>query len=340
MRATQTRQHPTCHCEAPPYAFPPMTRSDTHVAAIDSTKTRPGFMRLAGTAAAAILALATPAAAQDLPADGRADSAAPPGGDGRPAPTPGGPGGSASDEDLEAAVLGGQTTPPPASPSRAGTQRPPVAAVPPPVPARPPAAARPDRGWPAQAHDGGADEEDGRAALAIELATSGLASGVLQGGLFLGARLPVGLIIGGFLDYSSSSVTLKADFTNSSDETASSLFRLGAGARYPLLRTEDGRVELFGAGEVGLNRRTREVSTGGGSSANVSAWGPTLAAGPGLRLWVHEHVAIGYVAEFQVNHLSGDAAAFPSVGANDISGVHAETTDITLVGTFQLLGVF
>jgi hypothetical protein len=322
-----------------------MNRCDPHVAALDSTKNPSGFIRMAGVAATVILALGAPARAQAPSAPGPVDATTPPDGAGRPAAGPGAPGSGASDEDLEAAVLGGQTAPPPAAapawPPRSAPPRPPVAAVPPPAPARLPAARSRERGWPAQARDGGPEEDDGRSALAIELGTSGLASGALQGGLFLGARLPVGLIIGGFLDYSSSSVAIKTDFTNQTDEVSASLFRLGAGVRYPLLRTEDGRVELFGAGELGLVRRTREVSSGGGGSAtNVSAWGPSLAAGPGLRLWVHEHLAIGYVAEFQVIHLAGDQAAFPAAGANDITGVHAETTDVNLVGTFQLLGVF
>jgi len=309
----------------------------------DSTRNGAGSIGVAGVAAAVILALATPARAEEPPAPGPADATTPPDRAGRPAPGPAGPGSGASDEDLEAAVLGGPTTapPPPAAPPRAAPPRSRPAAVPPPGPARPPAAASRERGWPAPARDVYPDEDDSHPALAIELATAGLGSGALQGGLFLGARLPVGLIIGAFLDYGSSSLTVTTNATNNSTEQASSLFRFGAGVRYPVLRSEDGRVELFGAGELGLVRRTREVSVSGGSATNVSAWGPSLAVGPGLRLWVHDHLAIGYVAEFQVTHLSGDPGAFPGATAADVTlGLHAASTDIALAGTFQLLGVF
>src|SRR6185436_10034952 len=196
----------------------------------------------------------------------------------RPQPVPAVPGGGASDEDLEAAVLGGQVAPP-----RSGAPRPPLANAPAPQAPRPPAAAARERGRAAPSRESGGDEGDGHPALAIELATTGLASGTLQGGLFLGARLSSSLILGGFLDYGSSTSTTSLPGTPALEQS-SSIFRLGAGARYPLLRTDDGRVDLFAAGELGVIRRTQEVSTGGGSANNYSASGPTLAAGLGIRL--------------------------------------------------------
>src|SRR6478735_9313382 len=68
--------------------------------------------------------------------------------------------------------------------------------------------------------------------LALELSTSGFASGTLAGGIFLGGRLASGLgglILGGTFDYALQSVNLSAGGADVT--TAAQQFRLGAGAR-------------------------------------------------------------------------------------------------------------
>ncbi len=174
----------------------------------------------------------------------------------------------------------------------------------------------------------GADED--RTALAIELGTNGFASGALEGGLFLGARTSGGIIIGAMLDYRSSSVTIHPGTDTITN--ASSAVRFGAGARFTFLRSADHRVELVGAVDAGIVYATAETT----GISDASASGLTIAAGPGLRFWVHEQIAIGYLARLRFTHLSGDAPALGgSVGDGSASG-----RDVAFAGTFQILGVF
>jgi hypothetical protein len=176
-----------------------------------------------------------------------------------------------------------------------------------------------------------ANSGEDRTSLAIELGTSGFASGTLEGGLFIGARTSSGLIIGAMLDYLSSSVTVTPPSSGDITQSSSTL-RFGAGARYPFLHSSDRRVELIGAVDAAVVYVA--ANTTGVSDANAS--GVTLAAGPGLRFWVHEHIAIGYVARLRLTHLSGDAGTLAGAEADGT----ASGTDIAFAGTFQILGVF
>ena len=71
---------------------------------------------------------------------------------------------------------------------------------------------------------------------------------------------------------------------------------------------------------------------------NVSASGFSLALGPGLRLWVHEQIAIGYVGRLRMSYLSGEAGALTSTVSEDIT--EGSATTVAFEGMFQLLGVF
>ena len=54
-------------------------------------------------------------------------------------------------------------------------------------------------------------------------------------------------------------------------------------------------------------RAPRPTSTMAGMpTVTGSAAGFSLALGPGLRLWVHDQIAIGYVARLRINYLSGE----------------------------------
>jgi hypothetical protein len=273
-------------------------------------------------------ALASPslASAQDTPPPAEPGPAPAPDGGARPGQTPGG-----SDEDLEAAVLGGQ-----GAPARPAASAPPRSSTPTPS-FRPPG---PPNRWPARRADPAADGEgDARPSLAIELGTSGFGSGTLQGGLFLGARLASGLIVGGSLDYASSSSSVSATGIGSLEQSTSTL-RVGVGARYAVLHSEDARAELFLAAGLGVVRVSNEVPTSPGSAQNYTATGPSVAAGPGLRFWIHERIALGYVAQFRVTHLSGQVGAFPELQLVTGSVDDASSTNISLEGTFQILGIF
>lgn len=228
----------------------------------------------------------------------------------------------ATTEDEEAALLAApdKPTPPPPSP-------------PPAPPRRPVAAAGAPQGpqW--------RDEERSGGGLAIELSTSGFASGSLVGGLFVGGHTASGLIIGGFLDYGLTSVTTTPD-TSVPFTTSQQLLRLGAGLRHAFARSADRRVDLYGAADASFDYASVEVptTTPGMPTATSSAAGFSLALGPGLRLWVHDQIALGYVARLRVAYLSGSAGALnatPSVNQTD-----ASLTDIGFDGAFQLLGIF
>ena len=176
-------------------------------------------------------------------------------------------------------------------------------------------------------------------ALAIELSTSGFASGSLAGGLFVGGRIAGGPIVGGFLDYGLESLTSSAggaDVTESKQH-----LRLGAGARYTFLQSADRRVDLLGAADLGFAYQSAEVPTPTGTTptVSVSASGFSLAAGPGLRFWVHEQIALGYVARLRLTYLSGGAGVFPP-DMPTANPTESSSTSIAFDGVFQILGVF
>ena len=170
-----------------------------------------------------------------------------------------------------------------------------------------------------------------KAGFAIEFATGGFASGALQGGIFIGGRTAGGFIIGGIVDYASSSET--QTLGTLSNTTSTSAVRLGLGMRFLLARTADRRVDLYGAGEMGVAVFTTSV---GNQAQDQSAFGLTLGLGPGVRLWVHEHVAVGYTAIMRLTYRVARDEAFS--GATDT--IETTRRDMSFAGTFQVLAVF
>jgi hypothetical protein len=238
-------------------------------------------------------------------------------------------------EDEESAVLGAPVQPPPTAESPPAPPRPPAPAR------RPPAAARrqanDEEASSAAAQAGAADQS----ALALELSTSGFASGSLAGGLFVGGRTASGLILGGFIDYALTSVSETPAGASMSISTSAQLLRLGVGLRHSFLQSADRLVDLFGAADVSFDHVSADVPSTAGPQPtdSLSASGFSLAAGPGLRLWVHSQIAIGYVARLRVTYLSGAAGALVTLVPTDDAS-DASKTQIAFDGTFQLLGVF
>jgi hypothetical protein len=229
--------------------------------------------------------------------------------------------------DMEAAVLG--------SPS------PPAETVPDVAPSRPP----PGGGFRRRPAEGSAESEEALAAydrpgVVLELGTGGFAAGELQGGVLLGGRLANGLIVGGIVDYTLASVEVTSGMTISSGSR--SRLGLGAGARYALARSADRRVELFGGGELSFVRATVETRLTNVPSQSSSANGFSFVAGPGLRLWVHEQVAIGYRAGLRWTRLSGPERALDlrEPGAEPAGSDPTVVTELGFEGAFQLLGIF
>jgi hypothetical protein len=259
------------------------------------------------------IAPSTLARAAEPPAPGSsADPFAPPP-EGKPPST---------QEDQEAALLAApdKPTPPPPSP-------------PPPPPRRPVAGA-----GAREAHQF-RDEERSGAGLAVELSTSGFASGSLVGGLFVGGHIPSGMVIGGFLDYGLTSLTATPD-SGVPITSSQQLLRIGVGLRHPFARSADRRVDLYGAADASFDYVSVEVptTTPGMPTATSSAAGFSLALGPGLRLWVHDQIAIGYVARLRVAYLTGSAGALGATPSDNTTD--ASRTDIGFDGVFQVLGIF
>jgi hypothetical protein len=270
---------------------------------------------IAGAITAVSLAVLIPVAYAQTPLPAPADATSTPPAS-APAATPDG-GATPSLDEMEADVLGGKNAP---------ATAPPPAAPPALSPAAPPPA-RHARLRMVSADEQQAPAADGRPGFVIELETAGFVSGALTGGVFLGARLSpdVGnLIVGGSLDFASTSTSTTTPVSAGSMTvtTSSSSFALGAGVRYTLVSANDGRLDLFGAGDVGFVHAGTSML---GTSASASGF--TVAAGPGLRLWVTDHVAVGYLARFRLTQLAG-------------SDGNGDATTAGFAGTFQILAVF
>jgi hypothetical protein len=258
------------------------------------------------------IALSAIARAAEPPATGAsADPFAPPP-EGKPPSTT---------EDQEAALLAApdKPTPPPSTP--------------PPPPRRPVAATG------AREPHQFRDEERTGGGLAIELSTSGFASGALMGGVFVGGHTASGTIVGGILDYGLTSLTATPD-TGAPITISEQTLRLGAGVRQPIVRSADRRVDLYGAADAAFVYKGAEAQStmAGMPTATGSAAGFSLALGPGLRLWVHDQIAIGYVARLRITYLSGEQGALAIV-PND-NPTDASLTEVRFDGAFQILGVF
>lgn len=238
-----------------------------------------------------------------------------------------------SADDQEAAVLG---TPEGASQN---TQPPPPRPPSPAAPARRPTSTVRARKAPQASDEAVASKGGDPSGVAIELSTSGFASGALVGGLFVGGRTQSGLILGGFLDYGMTSLNLAAP-GGATVTTSAQLLRIGAGLRHSFVQSADRLVDLYGAGDVSFDYQSAEVPSTGGTmpTQSTSAAGFSLALGPGLRLWVHDQIAVGYVARLRVTYLSGGAGALSATPTD--SPIDASVTQIGFDGTFQILGVF
>lgn len=179
----------------------------------------------------------------------------------------------------------------------------------------------------------GDDRFGSRTGMLLEFSTLGFASSALTGGVFVG-RQDRGVTFGVGLDYSS----LEAG--DDSFSTARTGGRLLAGARFRVAQTANQRVECILGAEGGLQWVSNKV-TGDfriGDSEN-SASGLVLAAGPGLRFWVVDGLAVGYQTRLSYVSLSGDgAAASREDSFNDATDITSSSLGID--GRFSIFGVF
>src|SRR5262245_4760561 len=149
-------------------------------------------------------------------------------------------------------------------------------------------------------------ERAGTGGLAIELSAGGVSSGSIEGGLLLGLGVR-GYVLGLFVD-ATREASSDPEPPNTS-VTSSGSSRMGVAVRLPLVKTADGRVSLFAAGDVGFARRSVSLAPANGSASTYSADGLTWSLGPGLRFWLTEHLSLAYVTRLRSTSLSGTAGA-------------------------------
>jgi hypothetical protein len=152
----------------------------------------------------------------------------------------------------------------------------------------------------------------------LEVATSGLASGPLQGGLLLGVASGRSSLLGVRFDYADTKTTL-ADASMSTTSWA-----LGLSGRFAVA----GRAgfDLALAGDALFVQS--ETSSNGSDTTAVSGSGFKLGFGPQLRYWIHPCFALGYLVQ----------AIYTSVSLDnpDSSSESVEKAVTGFAGTFTL----
>jgi hypothetical protein len=210
---------------------------------------------------------------------------------------------------------------------------PPAASEPPPPPANPPA----------QVFDGEQPPEKVRHAprtiaraqapvmleapasgvgFGLEAATSGFASGNLQGGLLMGAHLPSGTLLGVRLDY--------ADHTQKvgGESQSTSAIALGLGARFPVAGSKAG-LDLAVAVDLAYVKAQTAATDNDPASG---ATGFQVGLGPQLRYWINPTVAVGYVVQIQHGSATSDQ--------KDSLGQQLEVSDTRIGGAFTVTAGF
>jgi hypothetical protein len=168
----------------------------------------------------------------------------------------------------------------------------------------------------------GAPEPESRPGFAVEVATSGFASGTLQGGLLLGLQFPSATLIGVRFDYADSTRKL-------GDESVStSAFALGLAVRFAIAGSREG-LDLAFAGEADF---VKSQVGGEDPVTKADAEGFRLAFGPQLRYWVHPNLALGYLAQATLTKIKANAR---SSAINEM-----EQTDVGIGGAFTLTAAF
>jgi hypothetical protein len=131
------------------------------------------------------------------------------------------------------------------------------------------------------------------------------------------------------------------DYPGTTELTQTSI-AVGPWLRFTILRPLDGRVDLFGAFDAQYQRQSvtyrPDTSPGGGSA---SADGFSFRAGPGIRFWATPRIAVGYVTQLSMSNLSGPLLAVsPPSSTLGAATTDSSSTEVALVGRFQVLGVF
>ncbi|MBC8131827.1 MAG: hypothetical protein H7X95_02505, partial [Deltaproteobacteria bacterium] len=169
--------------------------------------------------------------------------------------------------------------------------------------------------------------------FALELSTTGFASGALEGGL--GAGFSTGSVVLG-LRLAHAWQGVRFD-TTETEQTRSEL-AIGPFVRFRLIRALDGRAELIGAVDASFVRASTNFSAPGFPEEALTASGLGLAIGPGIRLWIDPHIAIGYTSQWTYSSISGSQAVIS--GASGTADVDITVAATGFAGRFQILAIF
>jgi len=166
------------------------------------------------------------------------------------------------------------------------------------------------------------------------------APGGLFGQLMVGYRFSRFLVGLGFsIGHLGNSATYVSGGHRSTVNRADTSFQFAPTVQVDVLRSRDGRVELFGAFQIGLGttitRRSNDPTVPDAYLPTPDAKNLQLSyqVGPGLRWWARSQFALSLSAGFSGDHI------FESI--NTPSGRRSEQYDfVGMYGTIGALGVF
>jgi hypothetical protein len=207
------------------------------------------------------------------------------------------------------------TTTPAAAPAAVAAPAPvPAAEGGPPPPAPPPGVVSP----PPAAEP---SPDRGHGGVAVELSTGGLTSG----GFLIGIATKGGAVVGLTADYRRVTVDLGGDM-----ETVTAGSRFGAGLRVPLITTRDGRGDMVLAVDFAYGTDKTTTKNIFPEPPQNDGDGLSFAFGPGLRYWILDQLAVGYVVRFRTT----------SLNYRDVYSATGSSTTIGIEGAFQVTATF
>jgi hypothetical protein len=217
------------------------------------------------------------------------------------------------------AVHAQEPLPPPATP--APEAAPVVPETPKPAPEFPPAPPKPPKKPPVVVEEVPAASTG----VGMEVATSGFASGALDGGLLFGVHISNGSLLGVRFAYSDKTLTV-----GSMSRSTNSL-TVGLAARFPVVGSKRG-LDMAVALDLDYLKDETDAGADPDMQPAVGATGFRIGIGPQLRYWINPSVAVGYMV--QAEHKSQTA------DQKGPDGEAIEGSETALVGKFTVTAGF
>jgi hypothetical protein len=158
--------------------------------------------------------------------------------------------------------------------------------------------------------------------VGLEVATSGFASGDLQGGLLFGIHSAAGTLVGVRMNYLDQTSKL------GSESVSTTALAIGLAARLPVAGSRDGFDLTLGADVSYVNAKKGAL----GGEAATGGSGFQLGFGPQIRYWIHHNVALGYLVQATYSSVTSDQ--------KDSSGQSLEQTEAKIGGAFTITAGF